>query len=211
MTQFALGDVPFKTIYLHGIVRDAKGQKFSKSLGNGIDPVEVAEKFGADAVRMALIVGNTPGTDTRMSEEKIKAYKLFANKLWNVSRFIYENTEEANPSAPLTPGDNILLEELNTLLEDVTKDLEEYRLYLGAEKLYHYIWDKLAAQILEESKPILAGSNIEAKTSRQALLLSLLSRSLRALHPFMPFVTEEVWSHHPERKDFLMVEKWPGT
>jgi len=215
MTQFALGDIPFKTIYLHGIVRDAKGQKFSKSLGNGIDPVEVAAKYGADAVRMALIVGNTPGTDTRMSEEKIKAYKLFANKLWNVSRFVFENTQNANLDAPLTESDELLLRELDAVITDVAKDIEEYRIYLGAEKLYHYVWDRFAAEILEESKTIIGAhdkpstASPETVASRKALLLTLLSRSLKALHPYMPFVTEEIWTHHPERKDSLMVSNWP--
>lgn len=215
MTQFALGDIPFKTIYLHGIVRDAKGQKFSKSLGNGIDPVEVAAKFGADAVRMALVVGNTPGTDTRMSEDKIKGYKLFANKLWNVSRFVYENTQEADPDAPLTEGDAAILAELDAILADVAKDIDEYRIYLGAEKLYHFVWDRFAAVILEESKAIIGShdkpgtGDAAAVASRKALLLALLSRSLKGLHPYMPFVTEEIWSSHPERKDFLMVASWP--
>jgi valyl-tRNA synthetase len=215
MTQFALGDIPFKTIYLHGIVRDAKGQKFSKSLGNGIDPVEVAQKFGADAVRMALVVGNTPGTDTRMSEDKIKGYKLFANKLWNVSRFVYENTQEADPHAPLLESDAALVSELDAILTDVAKDIDEYRMYLAAEKLYHYVWDRFAAEILEESKTIIgmhdkpSTASHEAIASRKALLLALLSRSVTALHPFMPFVTEEIWTHHPLRKDFLMVASWP--
>ncbi len=208
MTQFALGTVPFHTIYLHGIVRDAKGQKFSKSLGNGIDPVEVAKKYGADAVRMALVVGNTPGTDTRMSEDKIKAYKLFANKLWNVARFVYENTEEADPEAKLTEEDTVLLTELETVLADVAKDIDEYRIYLGADKLYHYVWDRFAAVILEESKPILASEDEARKKSRQALLLALLAHSLKALHPFMPFVTEEIWASHPSKKDLLMVTPW---
>jgi valyl-tRNA synthetase len=215
MTQFALGQVPFHTIYLHGIVRDAKGQKFSKSLGNGIDPVEVAAKYGADAVRMALLVGNTPGTDTRMSEDKIKAYKLFANKLWNVSRFVYENTEGADTNVPLMESDELLLRELDTLLLDVANDMDEYRLYLGAEKLYHYVWDRFAAEILEESKGILGTHETkgtgtkEEQASRKTLLLALLSKSLHALHPFMPFVTEEIWTSHPSRKDFLMVGSWP--
>lgn len=215
MTQFALGDIPFRTIYLHGIVRDAKGQKFSKSLGNGIDPVEVAQKFGADAVRMALIVGNTPGTDTRMSEDKIKGYKLFANKLWNVSRFVFENTQGADMSAPLTETDAPLIAELDAVIADVASDVEAYRIYLGAEKMYHYVWDRFAAEILEESKAIIGSHDTpstaspEAIASRKALLLILLSRSLKALHPFMPFVTEEIWTYHPERKDFLMIANWP--
>jgi len=209
MTQFALGDIPFRTIYLHGLVRDAKGQKFSKSLGNGIDPIDMIEKFGADAVRMALIVGNTPGTDMRLSEDKIKGYKHFSNKLWNIARFVFENTDDTDGVAPLTEADSTLLAELDALLIDVASDLDAYRVYLGAEKLYHYVWDRFAAELLEESKPLLAGSDEVANASRKTLLRTLLSRSLHALHPFMPFVTEEIWRSFPGKKDFLMTGAWP--
>jgi len=220
MTEFALNTIPFRTVYFTGIIRDAKGQKFSKSLGNGADPIDIVEKFGADAARMTLVVGNTPGTDMRLSDDKIKGYKHFANKLWNIARFVLANAnEEKNgsktwPSGPerdhLSPREHELLTECDALTQDVTKDLEEYRIYLAADKLYHYAWHELADKILEESKPILSGSDAPAKASRQALLLTLFDRTLRLLHPFMPFVTEEIYQSMPTRdSEFLMIAKWP--
>lgn len=210
MSGFLLGDVPFRTVYIHGLVRDAQGRKFSKSLGNGVDPIEIIEKFGADALRMGLLIGTAIGNDIRFDENKIKAYKLFSNKLWNVSRFIFENTEGADRNAPLTEADQAHRAECTAIVADVTTDLESYRYYLAGEKLYHYVWHRLADEILEESKSILTGSDAAAKASRQALLLSLLNTSLRLLHPFMPFVTEEIWAHLPkEEHDLLMVAAWP--
>ncbi len=217
MTNFALGQVPFKTVYLTGIIRDAKGQKFSKSLGNGIDPMVVAEKFGVDAIRMSLVVGNTPGSDMKIDENKIKAYKHFANKLWNISRFILDHTTETNLKNPLTEADTKLWEEVLDLERDVTKDMNELRLYLAGEKLYHYGWTKLADEILEESKKIFAEASAEgapkesatAAQSRKALLRRILTDLLKLLHPFMPFVTEEIWLSLPEQKNLLMVTNWP--
>ena len=202
MTEFTLGTIPFKNVYLHGLVRDARGRKMSKSLGNNLDPLDIAEKFGADAARMALVVGNTPGTDMRMSEDKIKGYKHFSNKLWNIARFILVNAPAQKidsktwPSGPeryqFSVRERELLNECDALTKDVTADIEEFRIYMAAEKLYHYAWHELADKILEESKPILAGSALAARASRQALLLTLLDRTLRLLHPFMPFITEEI-------------------
>lgn len=210
MTEFTLDTIPFKTVYLHGLVRDAQGRKMSKSLGNNLDPLDIATKFGADAARMALLVGNTPGTDMRISEEKVKGYKHFANKLWNVARFILENTQDASPTAPLVGNDDTLLAVMDALTNDVTTDMEEFRVYLAAEKLYHYVWHTLADKIIEESKPILSGSDEAARKSRQALLLTILDRCLRLLHPFMPFVTEEIYSSLPTKDAaFLMVAAWP--
>ena len=211
MTEFVLGDIPFKTVYLHGLVRDAKGRKMSKSLDNILDPLDTAGKFGADAARMALIVGNTPGTDMRVSEDKVKGYKHFANKVWNIARFVLENTEGADVGhtmSHMNERDAALIAELDALTKDVTKDLEEYRAYLAAEKLYHYVWHTLADKILEESKPILNGTDVSAKRSRARLLFELLDRVLRLLHPFMPFITEEIWSSLG-KKELLMVAKWP--
>jgi len=210
MTEFTLNTIPFKTVYLHGLVRDAQGRKMSKSLGNNLDPLDITAKFGADAARMALVVGNTPGTDMRMSEDKIKGYKHFANKLWNIARFILDNTKEADVEAPLTEPDKVLLAGIEELAKDVTKDIDEYRVYMAAEKLYHYAWHEFADKILEESKPIFAGNDAAAKASRQALLLTLLDRTVRLLHPFMPFITEEIWQSLPQKNaKFLMVAKWP--
>ena len=212
MTEFALGTIPFKTVYLHGLVRDAQGRKMSKSLGNNLDPLDITAKFGADAARMALIVGNTPGTDMRISEDKVKGYKHFANKLWNIARFILENAESADLSAQLTENDAAIIAAYDALTKDVTADIEEFRVYLAAEKLYHYAWHELADRILEESKPILAGNDAAARASRARVLKTLLDRTLRLLHPFMPFVTEEIWQSMPTRDAaFLMVAAWPVT
>lgn len=210
MSGFALGQLPFKDVYLTGIIRDSQGRKFSKSLGNGIDPIEVAGQFGADAIRMGLLIGNTPGTDMRLSVDKIKGYKHFANKLWNIARFVQENTEVAGPDAPVTEEDAALRDALLALAVEVTKDVEEYRLYMAAEKLYHYVWHELADRILESSKPLLMGEDGIEKASRQATLRYLLKNVLILLHPFMPFVTEEIWRSLPESGDtFLMVTPWP--
>ena len=209
MTQFALGDVPFKTVYLHGLVRDAQGRKMSKSLGNNLDPLEIADKYGADAARMALIVGNTPGTDTRISEDKIKGYKHFGNKLWNITRFIFEKTEETKTDS-LNDADGALVAEFDTLLKEVTEDLDAYRAYLAAEKLYHYTWHRLADEILEESKPILLGEDSSARISRSTALRTIHEKLLLALHPFMPFITEEIWSTM-QKEQLLMVSPWPQT
>ncbi|MDP1689696.1 MAG: valine--tRNA ligase [bacterium] len=221
MTEFTLNTIPFKTVYLHGLVRDAAGRKMSKSLGNNLDPLDIAAKFGADAARMALVVGNTPGTDMRISEDKIKGYKHFANKLWNVARFILANTPVQKiegktwPSGPVRAQFSVrereLLEVYETLTKDVTTDIEEFRIYMAAEKLYHYAWHELADKILEESKPILAGTDANARASRARLLLTLLDRTLRLLHPFMPFITEEIYQSMPTKdSEFLMVARWPA-
>jgi len=195
MSEYALGEIPFKNVFLHGTVRDAKGQKMSKSLGNGIDPLEIAEKFGADAGRMALVVGTAPGTDSKISEEKIKGYKNFANKLWNIARFVLDNSKNLSSSTP----DGELKKELEKITKDITEDMENFRFHLASEKIYHYIWHRFADEIIEESK-----KNTEIKSS----LLYILENSLKLLHPFMPFVTEEIWSMLPN-KNLLIVEKWP--
>lgn len=208
MTGFALDTVPFKTIYLHGLVRDAQGRKMSKSLGNNMDPLDIAAKYGADAARMALIVGNTPGTDTRISEDKIKGYKNFANKLWNITRYILTESE-GYAEAPLIEGDLAVRAEFDALAADVTKDIEEYRIYMAAEKLYHYAWHRLADELIEESKAIFAAGDDAAKASRKTLLRSLLTDLLKLLHPFMPFVTEEIWKSVWTKDTLLMVSSWP--
>ena len=222
MSEFAMHDVPFRTVYLHGIIRDAQGRKISKSLGNNIDPVEVIEKFGTDALRMALVIGNTPGIDSRMSDEKIKGYSRFANKLWNIARFILENSANVSgakkgsktwPSGPerdlFSPREQELLTELDALSADATKDLDEFRIYLAAEKIYHYAWHELADKIIEESKPILNGADQAARASRARLLLVLLERVLKLLHPFMPFITEEIYQSLPTKdSEFLMIAQW---
>ncbi len=210
MSGFHLGQVPFRTVMIHGLVRDKQGRKFSKSLGNGADPIDTIDKYGTDALRMGLLVGTAIGNDIRFDEDKVKGYKHFANKLWNITRFILESTEGADPHMSLNETDQALIAELDAIVVDVTLDMENYRIYMAAEKLYHYAWDRLAAELIEDSKPILLGTDETAKASRQAVLLVLLSTTIKLLHPFMPFVTEEIYQSLPGKSsDFLMVEKWP--
>ena len=201
MTGLALKTIPFHTVYLHGTVRDEKGRKMSKSLGNGIDPMDVAAKFGADAGRMALTIGNTPGTDTRISEEKIKAYKHFTNKLWNMARFVLGR--EGNPHRSI---EGYPLQQFTALKKEVTEDMENYRFYLAAEKLYHYVWHTLADKIIEDHKK---------DTVSLEVLSSIFKDCLILLHPFMPFVTEEIWQEIAKSKKqkakILMIEKWPTS
>jgi valyl-tRNA synthetase len=210
MSAFHLGQVPFKTVMIHGLVRDKQGRKFSKSLNNGVDPLEIIEKFGTDALRMGLLVGTPLGADIKFDEQKIKAYKLFANKLWNITRFVLENCDAKNLSAELNARDAELRAAAEAVIADVTNDMEAYRLYLASDKLYHYVWHQLADKIIEESKPVLNGTDEAAKASRSAFLLHTLDAMLRALHPFMPFVTEEIWQSMPTKDaEFLMVARWP--
>ncbi len=212
MTGYALDTIPFHTVYLHGTVRDGQGRKMSKSLGNGIDPLDVAREYGADAGRMALVVGTAPGTDSKISYDKIKAYKHFANKLWNITRFILGSTNNEHIEAPLLPSDIEQLTKYNEIAKDITKDIEDYRFYMASEKLYHYVWHELADILLEESKEIFLSGTPEAQNSRKTLLQTLLKQSLVMLHPFMPFVTEEIWSlipHAEKETTLLMVTPWP--
>lgn len=215
MSQYLMGEVPFKNVYLHGLVRDASGRKMSKSLGNIIDPLDVVAKYGADAVRMSLIIGTGPGNDSKMSEDKIKAYKNYANKLWNITRFVLSSTEgfKYNDSfSAFTEKDKELLKERNDILTTITKEMDEYKFYLAGDKIYQYTWARFADIIIEESKPIISGNNVDAKNSRAQFLLNTLIELTKTLHPFMPFVTEEIWSLLPvENKNLLMVTKWPKT
>lgn len=193
MSGFHLGQVPFKKVLIHGLVRAKDGRKFSKSLNNGIDPLDIIEKYGADALRMGLMVGAAIGSDIKFDENKIKAYKLFANKLWNITRFVLsqENTGEVKSE---------LKAEFDAMAKDITDDLEHYRMHLAAEKLYHYLWDRFAAEIIEESK---------GKPEYGASLRYILENSLKLLHPFMPFITEEIWPHVGQSSTMLIVEPWP--
>jgi valyl-tRNA synthetase len=211
MTGYALGDIPFKTVYLHGTVRDDSGKKMSKSLDNGIDPLDVAREFGSDAGRMALIVGTGPGMDSKISKDKIKAYKHFANKIWNATRFVLSNSDNADAANPpaLTKTDQGHITQMEMTFHEVTKDIEEYRFHTAAEKLYHYFWHTFADIIIEESKKTLQNGSEEEKVSSKYTLFHILEQSLIMLHPFMPFITEEVWSMLPDRKRMLIVEPWP--
>ncbi len=214
MTGYCLDTIPFKNVYFHGMVRDGKGQKMSKSLGNGMDPTEIAQKYGTDAGRMALVVGTAPGTDCKISEDKIKGYKNFANKIWNITRFVLTNTEGFNPETEtvLIEPDQKILNDFKALVKDITSDMDNYRFYLASEKIYHYVWHTFADIIIEESKTALNGSDEASKKSKQFTLYKILSDSLKVLHPFMPFVTEEIWQTLPNNtaKKLLMIETWPS-
>jgi len=231
MSGYLRQEVPFKTVYLHGMVRDGQGRKMSKSLGNYVDPLEVIAKYGADAYRMSLVVGVGPGNDSKVGEDKISAYKKFANKVWNITRFVLTSIDGASMPEGLIinedggksgdknsaggfdfmPTDRELMKQLADLIKDVTTDMDNYRFYLAAEKIYHYIWHTFADLILEQSKPILAGSDQKVLLSRQVFLFQALTSCLKLLHPFMPFITEEIWSSLPiKNKKMLMVERWEG-
>ncbi len=212
MSGFLLGEIPFKTVYLHGMLRDAKGHKFSKSLDNGVNPLDIINQYGADALRMSMIVGIGPGNDANFDTNKVKAYKHFGNKVWNIARFVLMNVPETEPSdkAEFTKEDSVLIDELKKFTEEITGDMDNYRLYLASEKIYHYVWHTFADKIIEESKPKLVSESLAVKASAQRMLLEILTVSLKLLHPFMPFITEEIYSKLPiPDKQLLMVEKWP--
>ncbi len=212
MTGYCLGTVPFRTIYLHGIIRDKQGRKMSKSLNNSIDPLEVSSKFGTDALRMALVVGSAPGTDIKIADDKIKGYKNFANKLWNISRFILESTADTKLDEKFSKwndADKKLAGEKTALLADITSDMENFRFYIASEKIYHYAWHNFADIILEESKKIFKEGSAEEQNSRKQFLLHTLKEMLAVLHPFMPFITEEIWQTIGFSDTMLLIEKWP--
>src|SRR3989338_6411251 len=191
---YVTGKIPFKTVYMHGMVLDAKSQKMSKSKGNVIDPMILTGKFGTDAFRIGMVVGNTPGTSLALAEERIRGYSKFSNKIWNAARFVLENTEDFTP--PEKPiydeEDKKSDEELKALIKEITKEMDEYKFYIVAEKLYHYFWHTFADIIIERSKKkILAGKNAD---SARTILYDHLTTLLKVLHPFMPFITEEIWS-----------------
>ncbi len=207
---YRTGNVPFKTVYFHGMVNDAKGKKMSKSKGNVINPIDVSEEYGTDALRMGLVVGNTPGTDLNLDVRKINAYKKFANKLWNISRFtlMYLDPKDINMNKEDFQNSSIL-KEVDEVAVYVKEHMEKFRFDLAADKLYHFVWDRFASEIIEESKSALQNENSQQKANE--LYLALLD-ILRMLHPFMPFVTEAIYQNLPAKeKDFLMIERWPET
>lgn len=211
MSGFHLGKVPFKKVLIHGLVRAKDGKKFSKSLNNGVDPLQMIDAYGADALRMGIIIGAAIGSDVKFDEQKIKGYKLFGNKIWNITRFVLSSSDSLIKEEPetLTDSDKQILNELDELVKDVTKDMEEYRLHLAGEKLYHYIWHTFADKIIEESKEKLKNPDSGVVSSAQYMLYKVLETSLKLLHPFMPFITEEIWGNINPNKDLLMVTSWP--
>jgi valyl-tRNA synthetase len=214
MSTFLLGEKPFTSVYFHGLVRDEKNRKMSKSLGNIIDPLDMIAKYGADAVRLSLIIGAAPGNDVPLSEQKTKGYKHFANKLWNITRFTLTALVEYDHTAPIkrSTRDEEILATLWATTAEISSDIEKFSLHLAAEKIYHYVWHELADKILEESKPLISGEDDEAKAARQQVLAECLVTSLKLLHPFMPYVTEAIWQELPSHlkdRDMLMIAAWP--
>ncbi len=204
---------PFKTVFIHGLVRDDKGRKMSKSLGNGIDPLEMAEKFGADALRFNLITGNSPGNDMRFYVEKCEAMRNFANKIWNASRYVLMNLTIDEPGLPaldqLEIEDKWVLSKLNTLIREVTENMDAYELGVASAKVYDFIWDTYCDWYIELTKTRLYSENEQSKLAAQRVLVYVLDQILRLLHPFMPFITEEIWQAIPHEGKFIMASDWP--
>ena len=204
---------PFKTVFIHGLVRDDKGRKMSKSLGNGIDPLEMAEKYGADALRFNLITGNSPGNDMRFYVEKCEAMRNFANKIWNASRYVLMNLTVDEPGLPeaskLEIEDKWVLSQLNTLIREVTDNMDAYELGVASAKVYDFIWDTYCDWYIELTKARLYGEDEESKRTAQQVLVYVLDQFLRLLHPFMPFITEKIWQAIPHKGEFLIKAEWP--
>lgn len=212
MSTYLIDQIPFETVYLHGLVRDSKGVKMSKSLGNIIDPLDLINKYSADATRLSLIIGTGPGNDMNLQEDKVRGYKNFGNKIWNIARFIFSNTEDEifdKDFKNWSDEDKKLNQELDSLIKEITKEMNEYKFYLVGEKVYHYVWHRLADVLIEESKKVIVDE--KNGKSRKQFLLHTLRKILIILHPFIPFITEEIWGSSPFNKDnsLLIIENWP--
>ena len=204
---------PFDTVLIHGLVRDDKGRKMSKSLGNGIDPLEMAEQYGADALRFNLVTGNSPGNDMRFYVEKCEAMRNFANKIWNASRFLMMNLTVEDCALPpvdeLELEDKWVLSRLNKLIRDVTANLDSYELGVASANVYDFIWDTYCDWYIELTKTRLTGEDARSKENAQRVLCYVWEQVLAMLDPFMPFITEEIWQALPHSGDFLMTSPWP--
>ncbi len=205
------GKSPFHTVLIHGLVRDDKGRKMSKSLGNGIDPLEIIDQYGCDALRFNLVSGNSPGNDMRFYTERCEAYRNFANKIWNASRFLMMNLTIDQCALPekLELEDKWILSKLNRLIAEVTENMDKYELGVASAKIYDFIWDDYCDWYIELTKSRLQGEDEAAKVSAQQVLCYVLTETLKLLHPFMPFITEEIWQALPHEGDFLMLQSWP--
>jgi len=208
------GELPFKDVFLTGLVRDSLGRKMSKSLGNGIDPLELIEEYGADALRFTLVTGNTPGNDMRFYTERVEASRNFANKLWNATRFVMMNLDDDTEdytidSKELEPEDKWIITRLNKVMGDVKTNLDKYELGLAAQRVYDFIWEDYCDWYIEMTKTRLYGEDKTSRRTAQQVLVSVLRDTLKLLHPFMPFITEEIWQHLPGRSDALIMEAWP--
>jgi valyl-tRNA synthetase len=202
---------PFKTVLIHGLIRDAQGRKMSKSLGNGVDPIEIIGTYGADALRFNIITGNSPGNDMRFYPERCEAMRNFANKIWNASRFVMMNLTIDKNALPerLELEDRWIVSKLNTLVREVNENMDKYELGIAASKIYDFIWDSYCDWYIELTKPRLNGDDEAAKLGAQKVLLYVLIETLKLLHPFMPFITEAIWQALPHEGEALMVEKYP--
>ena len=205
------GKPPFHTVFIHGLVRDDKGRKMSKSLGNGIDPLEIANQYGADALRFNLVTGNSPGNDMRFYTERCEAMRNFANKIWNASRFLMMNLtiEKCELPEHLEMEDKWILSKLNRVIPEITENMDKYELGVAAQKVYDFIWDDYCDWYIELTKSRLQGEDQQAKENAQKVLCYVLTDILKLLHPFMPFLTEEIWQALPHDGDYLMLQKWP--
>ena len=207
------GKCPFHDVFIHGLVRDEQGRKMSKSLGNGIDPLEIIDQYGADALRLTLVTGNAPGNDMRFSEKKIIASRNFANKVWNASRFMLMNIEKADLSGvtpdDLTPADKWILSKANTLVREVTDNMENYELGIAVAKLYDFIWEEFCDWYIEMVKPRLYNDADATKAAALYTLKSVLTTVLKLLHPYMPFITEEIFCSMQDEEESIMVSDWP--
>ena len=208
------GKLPFHTVLIHGLVRDSEGRKMSKSLGNGIDPLEVIDKYGADALRMTLITGNAPGNDMRFYWERVENSRNFANKVWNASRFIMMNIEKAAQSGEvaldrLTMADKWIVSKVNTLTREVTENLDKYELGIALQKVYDFIWEEFCDWYIEMVKPRLYNEEDDTKAAAIWTLKHVLIQALKLLHPFMPFISEEIFCNLQEEEETIMVSQWP--
>ena len=209
---YNLGEVSFKDVYLTGLVKDSQGRKMSKSSGNGIDPIEVIDQYGADALRFALITGNTPGNDSRFYMEKVEANRNFCNKLWNASRFVFMNVEDHVKNindVELQIEDKWIISSLNDVIDEVSTNLNKYEIGIAAEKIYDFTWNVFCDWYIELVKPRLYGDDSILKESAISVLIYTLTNVIKLLHPFMPYITEEIYSYLPNKNDMLINETWP--
>ena len=209
-----MGERPFHTVLFHGLVRDDQGRKMSKSLGNGIDPLEIIDKYGADALRLTLVTGNAPGNDMRFYIERVEANRNFANKIWNASRFILMYMPDGELKKPdnasLKPADKWILSKVNSLIKDVTENMEKYELGVAVQKIYDFIWDEFCDWYIEMVKPRLYDKeNEDSRNAALYTLRSVLIDALKLLHPYMPFITEEIFCNLQDKEESIMVSDWP--
>lgn len=217
MTTSLVGQIPFRTVYLHGLVRDTNRQKLSKSKADSANPLDIIAKYGADALRFALIFNTSPGTDSILSDEKVRGMQHFANKVWNITRFVLgqiqtddEGTQMYSAQIPVakTDADRLIIEQLRRTVDEATNNLDSFRLHEAAQGIYDFVWHEFADVYIEASKAQM--NDEEHKKSTMEILYFTLTTSLKLLHPFMPFVTEAIWSHMYGTEKMLMVEHWPS-